>query len=390
MVAHRLQQVEPSRTIAMNERAQMLRRRGVAILNLTAGEPDLPTPEPVQEAAVAAMRAGHTRYTPAAGIPELREAVAAYERNRLGVEIRPEEVIITCGGKQALYNFFMALLDPGDEVLIPTPCWVSFYEQVRLADGVPVFVSTSASHQFFPTVPDLDAHRSARTRALVLNTPCNPTGQVITSDHLRSIVQWALDHRLYIVFDECYAELTFPGFTHHHVLQVVPDARMHLVTVNTFSKTFCMTGWRVGWAVAPEEWIRAMTVVQSHSTTHAPSISQWAALTALQLGRDHVDTMRRLYAERAQYLLDNLRDLPGIRVYAPQGAFYLWIDVSEWLQTHGMDDMQLALRLLDEAHVATVPGRAFQAPGFLRISFAASQDTLEAAVAALRAFFTGT
>lgn len=386
MLAQRLQRVQPARTMEMNERAQALQRQGVPVWNLTAGEPDFPTPAPVQEAALQAMRAGHTRYTAPAGIPELRTALAQWETARLGVEIRPNQVIVTSGGKQALYNFFMAFLNPGDEVLIPTPCWVSFYEQVRLADGVPVFVPTSPAHDFFPTVDDLNRYRTARTRALILNTPNNPTGQVIQLKALRDIVAWSIEREVFIVFDECYADLTFPPHRHWHPLQLVPEARPWVLSVNTFSKTFCMTGWRVGWAVGPEVWISAMTTVQSHSTSHPTSICQWAALAALQIPPDSVQSMRATYERRGRWLYDRLARRPGLRPYMPQGAFYVWVDVQEWLRALETDDFGLALRLLEEAHVATVPGEAFQTSGYLRLSFATSEAVLENAWAALTDF----
>jgi aspartate aminotransferase len=386
MLAQRLRQVQPARTMEMNERAQTLQRQGISIWNLTAGEPDFPTPAPVQEAALQAMRAGHTRYTPSAGIPELRAALAQWETARLGLEVRPNQVIVTSGGKQALYNFFMAFLNPGDEVLIPTPCWVSFYEQVRLADGLPVFVPTSPDHGFFPTVHDLERYRTARTRALVLNTPNNPTGQVLRPEALQAIVSWSVERGIVIVFDECYADLTFPPHRHWHPLQQVPEARPWVVSVNTFSKTFCMTGWRVGWAVGPEAWVAAMTTVQSHSTSHPTSISQWAALAALQLPPDLIQSMRATYERRARWVCDRLAQRPGLRPYRPQGTFYVWVDVRNWLEALGTDDFGLALRLLEEAHVATVPGEAFQMPGYLRLSFATSEAVLENALTALMDF----
>lgn len=386
MVAQRLQHVTPSRTVQMNARAQALKRQGVKIYNLTAGEPDFPTPLAVQAAARAAIEAGHTRYTPVAGIPELRQALADRETARLGVTVSPAHILVTAGGKQALYNFFMAAVDIGDEVLIPTPCWVSFYEQVRLAGGVPVFIPTQPEGGFFPTVEDLDHYRSSRTRALVINTPNNPSGQVLDAQRLRNIVEWCAEHEITLVFDECYAELTFPPHRHYHPLQLMPEAQPWVVSVHTFSKTHCMTGWRVGWAVGPPSWIDAMATVQSHVNSHPASISQWAALAALSLEPSSLEPMLQAYIRRGERVWRFLARLPGLLPYPPQGAFYVWVDVRAWLDQLGYDDEQLVLALLEEAHVAVIPGTVFQAPGYLRISFATEDDVIEQALHAIETF----
>ena len=385
-VSRRMRSVRPSATMAMNEKALELQHRGVQVLNLTAGEPDQPTPAEICQAAARAMSEGFTKYTPVAGIAELREKLAAALETRIGQAVHPHEIIVTAGGKQGLYNFMMVLLDPGDEVLIPLPSWVSFPEQVTLAEGLPRMVPTRRGDGFFPTVEKLEAMRTERTKALVLNTPNNPTGQVIARETLAALTEWCRERGIFLVFDETYADLTFPGSDHFHPLQVAPEARPWVITVNSFSKTYRMTGWRIGWVQGPEPWIRAMTALQSHSTSNASSISQKAALAALELPVEFIQGTRTLYALRARRFMEALDRIPGVHPLRPQGAFYVWADISAWLHILEMDDSEVALHLLEHAHVAAVPGQAFHAPGFLRFSVAVDEATLERAVQALREY----
>lgn len=386
LIAKRLQSVQPSTTMAMNEKAQELMRDGIKIFNLTAGEPDQPTPEEICQAAEKAMREGYTRYTPVAGYLELRQRLAQVMNERTGVPVEPQEIMVTAGGKQALCNFFMALLNPGDEVLIPSPAWVSFPEMVRLAGGISRIVTTHEKNGYFPSVEELEACRTDRTRALVLNTPNNPTGQILDASSQDILVRWCVEHGIYVVYDETYAELTFPEYSHVHPLRTFPDALPWVITVDSFSKTFRMTGWRIGWVYAIAPWINTMTVIQSHSTSNACSISQRAALTALDLPREFLDGPRTLYALRAQRFLEGLRSIPGLHPIQPQGAFYVWVNVSAWQSILQMNDQELALHILEHAHVATVPGSAFQSPGFIRFSVAADEDTLEQSFQSLNVY----
>ena len=387
--SRRLEQVHTSLTMALNERAQTLRASGRTIYNLTAGEPDLPTPAAIIEQAFEDARNGYTRYTPVAGLMEVREALSEHLSRRWGLDVPVDEVMLTAGAKQGLFNFFMALLNPGDEVLIPQPAWVSFPEQVRLAGGIPIFVPTRESDGWFPRIDVLQTLRSPRTRAVILNTPNNPSGQVITREHLASLVHWCVENHIYLVYDETYSELTYPGVCHWHPFAMDPDSREFVITVNAFSKTFRMTGWRIGWVHAPASWIQAMIVIQSHSTSNACVLSQRAVLAAISMPQTYLEEQRKMYAERAHRFMGHLQKIPNVRPIEPKGAFYVWVDLTAWLEQRGLDDMDLGLDIMEKAGVAYVPGAAFAMPGYARFSIAASIETLDAAAKALARYFEG-
>lgn len=383
MPARRLENVKPSMTMALNEKVQHLLRNGRQVCNLTAGEPDLPTPDEILRKAFEDAREGYTRYTPVAGYPEVREALAQHLSQRWNRDVSPGEVMFTAGAKQGLYNFFMALINPGDEVLIPKPAWVSFPEQVRLAHGVPVFLDTQEKLGWFPSIECLETHRTDRTRALVLNSPNNPTGQLVRSDQLKEIVSWCVNEGIYLVYDETYSELTYPGERHVHPFDLLPDAAPWVITVNAFSKTYRMTGWRIGWVHAPVNWIQTMCTIQSHSTSNPCAISQRAALAALQMPSSFIENQRMMYAERARNFIETLKKCQAFTIVEPRGAFYVWVGMHSILQKRNLDDMELAMEILEQAGVGYVPGSAFSMPGYARFSIAKDIPTLVQAGEAL-------
>lgn len=373
-----VREITPSMTIGMDDRAKQLRRQGADVVSFAAGEPDFDTPEPVKEAAVQALREGFTKYTSPAGIPELREAVASRLQRDYGASCAPDEVVITAGGKPALYFALRALCDPGDEVLVPVPAWVSYMEQVRLAGAQPIPVPTEAIEAWQPRPERVARLVTPRTRALILNSPHNPTGTVYTQETLDGLVRLAERHDFYLLSDEIYERMVYDGAQHLCVLAQWPEARHRTVLLNSLSKTYAMTGWRIGYAVAPRPVADAITALQGHLAGNPNSIAQKAALYALTQRVD-LDEMVAEYDKRRRYIVHRLNLLPGVRCETPLGAFYAFPDVSGVLGRPGGPTTSLALAemLLDRAHVAVVPGEAFAAPGFVRLSYATSLSRIE-------------
>ena len=362
--------IEVSSTVAMAQRAAALRASGTPVLDFSVGEPDQPTPEHIKAAAVAALGADRTRYTPAAGIPELRAAVAMRYREDFGVSYTPAEVAITLGGKQALYLACQALLDRGDEVVIPNPHWPTFSEAVRLAGGKPVAVETRAKDGFRVTAKLVAKAVGRHTRAVLVNSPSNPTGAVVEPRELLAIAKLAKRRRFALLYDDTYARMIFgdgPGPD----LQAAREASGNrLVILGTASKSFCMTGWRIGWILGPKPLVDAAAALVSHSTQCPTSFAQVGAVTALTGPQGFVGELTREYRVRRDTLHAALAAIPGVACALPEGAFYLFPDVRAYLSRRIKDSVQLASALLDEAHVAVVPGEAFAGPGHVRISFA--------------------
>ncbi|WP_337843922.1 aspartate/prephenate aminotransferase [Thermus sp.] len=372
-LSQRVQAMKPSATVAVNARALELRRKGVDLVALTAGEPDFDTPEHVKEAARRALLQGKTKYAPPAGIPELREALAEKFRRENGLEVSPEETIVTVGGKQALFNLFQAILDPGDEVIVLAPYWVSYPEMVRFAGGVPVEVRTRPEAGFVPDPEEVERAITPRTKALVVNSPNNPTGAVYPEEVLKALAGLAQKHDFYLVSDEIYEHLIYEG-AHFSPGRVAPE---HTVTVNGAAKAFAMTGWRIGYACGPKGVIKAMADVSSQSTTSPDTIAQWAtleALTNLEASQAFIAAAREAYRRRRGLLLEGLSAL-GLRAVRPQGAFYVLLDTTPIAQ----DEVQAAERLL-EVGVAVVPGTDFAAYGHVRLSYATSEENLRKAL----------
>ncbi|MFO0629161.1 MAG: pyridoxal phosphate-dependent aminotransferase [Polyangiales bacterium] len=385
-LAARLDVVKPSATLAINAKAQELRARGVDVISFGAGEPDFNTPENIRAAGVRAIDEGKTRYTPVSGIAPLRAAIAEHSAAARGVPTRPENVVVTVGAKGALFNLALALFEPGDEVVVPTPCWVSYPEQVRLCGAEPVFVPSTLEAGWKISPDDLARALSPRTKAVVLCSPSNPTGAAYTADELAALADVLRRSDCWVVLDEIYGELVYDGFAQRSLLSVAPDLAPRAVIIDGVSKTFAMTGWRVGWSIAPVALSKAMETVQSQGATSTATPSQWAALEALRSPPLELAEMRALFALRRDRLVQGLRAVPGLRCAMPEGAFYAFCEVQGWIGRETpqgarlTDDLAVAAWLLDEAHVAVVPGSAFMAPGHMRLSYAVSVEDIDRAV----------
>ncbi len=376
----RLSRIKPSVTLAVNAKAQELKAQGRPVISLAVGEPDFETPEHVREAAKEAIDAGHTRYTPVPGVPALREAVAGYYRRFYGVSAAKEQTIVGNGGKQVLYNLLMALLDPGDEVLIPAPYWVSYPDMVLLADGTPVAVPTEPEKNFLVDVEALDRAATPRTRALILNTPSNPTGCHYSQEQLDAIGAWAVSRGIFIISDEVYDRLVYEPAKPSTLSGLWERSPEAVAVVGALSKSFCMTGWRVGFALAHQDLIKAMNKIQGQSTSNVNSVAQQAALAALTGPWDIVDEMKRSFVRRRDMALEVIRSWPGVTCPKPDGAFYLFPVVASCYDAKTPDSAALCTRILEEAGVALVPGSAFGDDRCIRFSYAVDDDTLRRAL----------
>lgn len=399
-LARRLAQFSPSATGEVFRRVAELRAEGVAITSLAVGEPDFEPPLHVRQAAQRALDTGPFGYTTVAGLAPLREAICAESSSRRGPgsAYTAGEVVVSAGAKHALFNVAQALYDPGDEVIIPTPSWVSYAEQARLAGASPVLVPCDPEHDFLLTPAALEGAITPRSKALVLCSPNNPTGSAYAERDLLALAEVIGRHpRLWVIVDEIYAELCYDGFEAKSLAALAPGLRERLVIIDGVSKTHAMTGFRVGWSLSPRPLARACETLQSQTTTNIATIAQLAALAAVSGDKTHVAAMRRQYRERRDRLVAGLRGLPGVRCNLPRGAFYVFADLRAWLgkPARGVqvnDDIELANWLLDQVRLAVVPGTAFGTPGFLRLSYATSQAEIDAALDKLRAVageFTG-
>ena len=389
-LAGRLSTVAPSATLAMAAHAARIRAEGHKVYAFGVGEPDFDTPLHVRSAAKAAMDAGATHYTAVSGTAELRSAIcAATERDR-GYRPAPNQVVVGCGVKDVLFNLALVLYEPGDEVIIPAPYWVSYPEHVRIAGAVPVIVPTTEEDGFRLQPAALAAALSPRTKAIILCSPSNPTGAGYQAEHLLPLLEVLRAHDCWIIVDEIYAELTYDGFEHTSVAVLAEDLRDRLIVVDGVSKTYAMTGWRIGWSIAPPEVTRALEMVQSQSTTNACAVSQAAAVAALSGPRDEIHAMRAAFARRRTRMVEGLQGTTGIRCRMPEGAFYAFADIRGLYgmvhkETEMTSDEEVALWLLDHAHVATVAGAPFGAPGYIRFSYACSEQDIEGGILAIRA-----
>ncbi|HEY8611645.1 MAG TPA: pyridoxal phosphate-dependent aminotransferase [Roseomonas sp.] len=395
-VADRLKRISPSQTTAMRKRAQALKAEGRDVLAISSGEPDFDTPRHIRDAGIAAIERGETRYTDTAGTLALRRAVAAkFERDN-GITYAPEEIIVSTGGKQVIYDAMIATLNPGDEVIIPTPCWVSYPDIVGLADGVPVLLSCGPNQGFKLTPAQLEAAITPRTKWLVVNTPSNPTGATYSAEELAGLAEVLLRHPQVLVFtDDIYEKLIFDGRHFATFAQVEPRLRERTVTMNGCSKAYAMTGWRIGFAGAPRGLINAMDKLQGQSTSNTCSIAQAAAIAALTGPQGETESMRQAYERRRNMVVGMLNATPGLRCHMPEGAFYAFPDMTACLGrstpagTQIGSDWDFVFALLSEGGVATVHGSAFMFPGHFRISFAASDAALEEACRRIRNFCEG-
>ena len=377
MFAQRLASVAPSATLKAAAEAERLRRAGHKVVDFTAGEPDFPTPEHAKAAGKAAIDANFTRYTPAAGIPELREAVCARYKGQYGVDITPAEVLMTAGGKQALFNAALALFDEGDEVITHAPYWPTIPEQVKLVGGKPVIVQTSADEGFALHPEAVIAAITPKTKAIIVNSPCNPTGGLVDEATLTPIVDAAAKRGIWIVVDLCYEQLIYEPVPHNLVKVLFDRHRDRSVIAGSASKSYAMTGWRCGWTIAPKELTSAFNTIQGQTTSNITSITQKAALAAVSGSQEAVTVMLDEYRRRRDNIHGWLTAHPGIKCVKPNGAFYLFPDISALLSPDGVKtSADFASALLEKEHVAVTAGEGFDAPGYLRISYAASMEDL--------------
>jgi aspartate aminotransferase len=387
MFAKRLAKVSASATLKVAAEAERLRREGYSVVDFSAGEPDFPTPEHVKDAGKAAIDANFTRYTVAPGIPELRQAICDRYKQDYGVDITTQEVLITVGGKQALFNAALALFDPGDEVITHAPYWPTIPEQVKLMGAVPVIVSTQSSDGFTVHAETVIAAISPRTKAIILNSPGNPTGALIDEENVAAIADAAAARGIWVIVDLCYERLIYERVPHNLPRILFDRLRDRTVIAGSASKAYAMTGWRCGWTIAPKELTAAFNVIQGQSTSNITSITQKAALAAITGSQDPVDAMRDEYRRRRDNIHAWLTANPGIQCVKPSGAFYLFFDISELLSPAGIrTSAEFADRLIAESHVVTTAGEAFDAPGFIRVSYANSLENLRKAVDRIEAF----
>ncbi len=381
MLAERIRRVSPSATLEISAKAKEMKARGEDVINLSAGEPDFPPPEEATEEVCRAVRKGYGRYTASQGIEELRSAIAEKLRRENGIECTPEQVIVTPGAKMAIYAAVMVLVDPGDEVLIPEPWWVSYPAMVELAEGRAVYVPTKEEEGFRLTPEAVSERITSKTKVLILNTPCNPTGAVMREQELRGIAELCQDHGIYVISDEIYEYMVYDGARHVSIGSF--DGMEELcITVNGFSKSYCMTGWRIGYAAGKEEIIKAMTRLQAHSVSNVTTFVQHAGIKAL--GAD-MRLMLDEFDRRRRYMVEELRKMPGVRCIMPEGAFYVFPNFS----AYGGDSKKLAMYLLEEAKVATVPGAAFGREGHLRLSYAVCKGAIAEGLSRIRSALEG-
>ncbi|NWF39655.1 pyridoxal phosphate-dependent aminotransferase [Mariprofundus sp. NF] len=383
----RVQQVKPSATLAITAKAAEMRAAGKSIISLSVGEPDFETPKAAREAGIEAINAGFTRYTAVAGIPELRKAVAEKFKRDNDLDYSPDEILVSTGGKQCIFNLLMAVMNPGERAIIPAPYWVSYPDMVKLTEGTPVIVNTTAENCFKITAEQLEEVLCHRCKVLFLNSPSNPTGMAYTAEELAAIGAVVRKHPgLIVATDDMYEKILFDGKTFATFAQVNPDLKDQTITLNGVSKAYCMTGWRIGFCAGPLSIIKAMGKIQGQSTSNPNSIAQKAALAALTGPTDELDEMVRTYEVRRNWLVDALNAIPGMQAIVPDGAFYVFPSIAGWIgktTPSGIllsDDLVICEWLLEEAGVALVPGTEFGSPGHLRFSYAVSQDTLEDAV----------
>ncbi|MEV8272006.1 pyridoxal phosphate-dependent aminotransferase [Microbacterium sp. NPDC077184] len=392
-LSRKLSAIAESATLKVDAKAKALQAAGRPVISYAAGEPDFATPSFIVEAAAEALRdPANFRYTPAAGLPVLREAIAAKTARDSGLDVAPSQVIVTNGGKQAVYQAFQAVVNPGDEVLLPAPYWTTYPEAIALADGVPIEVFAGADQEYKVTVDQLEAARTERTTVLVFVSPSNPTGAVYTAEETRAIGEWALEHGIWVVSDEIYQNLVYEGTRAVSIVEAVPEVAGQTILVNGVAKTYAMTGWRVGWMVGPADAIKVAGNLQSHLSSNVNNIAQRAALAALSGPQDEAESFRVAFDRRRRLIVDELSKIDGVVVPNPLGAFYVYPDVRgllgrTWGGVTPQTSLELADLILERAEVAVVPGEAFGPSGYLRLSYALGDDALLEGVSRLQELF---
>lgn len=388
MLAERILNIQPSATVELNSTVLALKSQGIPIISFNIGEPDFNTPANVIEAAHNAMLAGKTKYIPVPGIMDLRKAICEKLEKDNHVSYAPEEIVVSTGAKQALVNAIMGVVNPGDEVILPKPCWVSYVELIKLAGGIPVLVDVLPNYQL-----DLDAIKNAvtdKSKLILINTPNNPTGALYTEESLRALGDIAVERDLYILSDEVYEKLVYDGKQHISPASLSPEIKERTIIVNGFSKAYAMTGWRIGYAACPKALAKGMSSLQGHMTSGGVAFVQWAAIEALKGPQDSVENMRQEFDRRRKYLLDRLQTIPGIHCEAVNGAFYLLPNISSYFGKRNGDtvinnSVDFCNYLLKEAHIAMVPGSAFFAPDTVRVAYSNSMENIQKGMDAMEA-----
>lgn len=383
-LAARVSQVTPSLTLAIAAKAKAMKAEGIDVCSFSAGEPDFDTPTHIKAAGAQALESGKTKYGPAAGEPKLREAIAHKLKTDNGLDYQSENVIVTNGGKHSLYNLMVALIDPGDEVIIPAPYWLSYPEMVTLVGGKPVIVTTDATTDYKITPEQLRQAITPKTKLFILNSPSNPTGMVYTPDEIKALAQVVVDADIFVVSDEIYEKILYDGATHISIGSLGKEIFDRTLISNGFAKAYSMTGWRLGYLAGPVEIIKAASTIQGHSTSNVCTFAQYGAIAALESSQDCVETMRQAFAKRRQVMLDRLNAIPGLSCAKPDGAFYLFPDISKT----GLKSLEFCNALLEAHQVAVIPGIAFGADQNIRLSYATDMATIEKGMDRLEKFIS--
>ena len=385
--------ISPSITLAITAKANELKSQGIDVVSFGAGEPDFNTPENIIQAAIKAMHDGKTKYTPAGGILELKQTICNKFKNDNNLEYKPSQITISTGAKQCLANVFMAILNPEDEVLIPVPYWVSYPELVKLADGVPVFVETSKENNYKYTISDLEKATTDKTKAILINSPNNPTGTIYHEEELLEIANFAKEHNLLIISDEIYEKLIYDGEKHISIAALNEDAYERTIVINGVSKTYAMTGWRLGYVAASEKITKLMTSIQSHMTSNVNTITQYAAIEALNGPVEDLNNMIKEFENRRNFMIYKLEKLNEISIIKPSGAFYIMVNISAYLNTTFKEQIinnsvDFAKVLLEEEKVAVIPGAGFGLDNYIRLSYATSMDIIENGIDRISTFLS--
>ncbi len=390
-LASRVQQIKPSPTLAISAKAKAMQAAGVDVINFGAGEPDFDTPDNIKAAGIKAIHDGFTRYTAVPGIPELRKVIQQKLERENGLKYETDEIIVSCGGKHSFYNMAQALLDPGDEVIVPAPYWVSYPPMIQLAGGKAIIIPTTEDQGFKMSPEQLQQHISEKTRAVVINSPSNPTGSAYSLAELQELAAIITENNILVISDEIYEHIIYDGFAQHSIAAVNPQMKERTIILNGVSKSYAMTGWRIGFTAAPVPLVAAMTKIQSQSTSNPTSISQKAAIEAYNGPQDFIAMVLPAFDERRRYIVKALNDIPGISCFNPTGAFYAFPQVKNLLaksfHSQPIDSsLNLCALLLDEAKIAAVPGEAFGTPGYLRLSYATSLENIKNGMERLACF----
>jgi aspartate aminotransferase len=381
-ISKRLQSIKPSPTLAIDAKANSLKQQGIDVINFGVGEPDFDTPQNIKDAAINAINSGFTKYCPVAGTIEIKNAIIEKFKRDNNLDYFPEQIIVSSGAKHSLYNLFQSILDDGDEVIVPAPYWVSYPDMIALAGGKPVIIQTSDKANFKATFADIEKVLTAKTKAIVINSPSNPTGGSYSYAELKAIADVCIKNKILIISDEIYEKLVYDNFRFTSIAQVLPQAKEFTVIINGVSKAYAMTGWRIGYAAGSKDIISAMTKIQSQSTSNASSISIKAAVEALNGSQECVESMRKEFEKRRDYIVNRLKNIPGVNCRKPEGAFYVFPNIKELLGKNFKGrvintDLEFADYLLNDAKIAVVAGTAFGAEGYIRISYATSIENIK-------------